>query len=549
VTSQGQPHVRASVRLRPWQHAALTRFQASPRADFLAVATPGAGKTTFALTALRLALAERSMRVIVVTPTAHLKSQWARAAAKLQLHLDPAWSPADGALPADMHGVVTTYQQVALSPAVLRQLALQAFVILDEVHHGGEERAWGDALQEAFGSAARRLSLSGTPFRSDTRAIPFVRYEADEAVPDFEYGYGDALRDGGVVRPIYFPAVGGEMEWSAPNGALHAASFNDPLSTVLANQRLRTALSLEGEWLPAVLRDAVTRLTAVRRVQPDAGGLVIATDQEHARDIADLLSQRFRVAATVVTSDDPSASERIAAFAAGTSDWLVAVRMVSEGVDIPRLRVGVYATPTTTDLFFRQAVGRFVRWVAGVRDQRAWLFVPDDLRLRGWASLIAEQRRHSLVRDASRTPGLEPPSTRVTVDLDAAEQLSLFAPLSAVATGTAAMSPWHEPLPDDWSAFDAERGIELELAPLPMAAAPPDSNAGSLETRRQTKDALRIANAAAARDLARRTGASHAVINAELNRLAGVRRITEATVPQLEARLEHAERWLARVGR
>jgi len=493
------------------------------------------------------------MRVVVVTPTAHLKTQWARAAAHLQLHLDPAWSPTDGALPADMHGVVTTYQQVALSPAALRQLAQReaCFVILDEVHHGGQERAWGEALQAAFGTAARRLSLSGTPFRSDTRAIPFVRYTADEAVPDFEYGYGDALRDGGVVRPIYFPAVGGEMEWSAPNGALHAASFDDPLSTALANQRLRTALSLEGDWLPAVLRDAVNRLAAVRRVQPDAGGLVIATDQEHARDIANLLSMRFHVAATVVTSDDPSASERIAAFAVGTSDWLVAVRMVSEGVDIPRLRVGVYATPTTTDLFFRQAVGRFVRWVAGVRDQRAWLFVPDDLRLRVWASLIAEQRRHSLVRDPSRGPGLEPPDVirRAPQDLDAAEQLSLFAPLSAVATGTAAMSPWQEALPDDWTAGDAERGIELELAPLPMTAAQADAPAGSLDTRRQTKDALRDANTAVARDLARHTGGSHAVINAELNRLAGVRRVTEATVAQLEARLAHAERWLARLGR
>ncbi|MGF2075702.1 hypothetical protein, partial [Enterococcus casseliflavus] len=86
-----------------------------------------------------------------------------------------------------------------------------------EVHHAGEEQAWGESLRLAFEGAARRLSLSGTPFRSDTRAIPFVRYEADEAVPDFEYGYGDALRDGRVVRPVYFPRMGGQMEWSAPD--------------------------------------------------------------------------------------------------------------------------------------------------------------------------------------------------------------------------------------------------------------------------------------------------------------------------------------------
>jgi superfamily II DNA or RNA helicase len=119
-------------------------------------------------------------------------------------------------------------------------------------------------------------------------------------------------------------------------------------------------LSLDGEWLAGVLSDAVYRLREVRRAQPNAGGLVIASDQEHAHRIGELLRWELRADATVVTSDDPTASERIASFATDTSEWLVSVRMVSEGVDIPRLRVGVYAT-TTTELFFRQAVGRFVR--------------------------------------------------------------------------------------------------------------------------------------------------------------------------------------------
>src|SRR5436189_420661 len=111
-----------------------------------------------------------------------------------------------------------------------------------------------------------------------------------------------------------------------------------------------------------------------------------------------MLRDRFHTRARVVTSDDPSASAGIQAFAAGREPWLVAVRMVSEGVDIPRLRVGVYATPTTTDLFFRQAVGRLVRWTHGERDQRAWMYIPDDPRLRTWAAQLAAQRRHSLER-------------------------------------------------------------------------------------------------------------------------------------------------------
>lgn len=534
-----------SVRLRPWQHAALARFVASAEPDFLAVATPGAGKTTFALTALRVALASAARRVIVVTPTAHLKTQWANAAHALGLYLDPSWSPGQGALAADMHGVVTTYQQVATSLSALRAVSQSALVVLDEVHHGGQERAWGDALRDAFGGATRRLCLSGTPFRSDTRAIPFVRYIADEAVPDYEYGYAEALREGRVVRPVYFPAVGGRMEWSAPDGNVHEASFEDSLVGTLANQRLRTALSLEGDWLGTVLRDAVDRLATIRRTHPAAAGLVIASDQEHARGIADLLRWRFKTHPTLVTSDDPTASDRIARFAAGTDEWLVAVRMVSEGVDIPRLRVGVYATTTTTELFFRQAVGRLVRWMPGVPDQRAWLFIPDDPRLRAWAALMAQQRRHSLARDARRGAGdLE----REVLDAAAAvegglEQMSMFAPLSAVATETAPISPWHEPLPDDSGDTDAR--IEFSLADLPP------SHAASAEspavTMRERKDALRQANANAARDLARRTGLGHAQVNAELNKRAGVARITEATADQLAKRLDLAERWLARL--
>ncbi|MGH2717684.1 MAG: DEAD/DEAH box helicase, partial [Actinomycetota bacterium] len=129
-----------TVTLRPWQKAALERFAGSPGPDFLAVATPGAGKTTFALTAARQALAaDRRRRLVVVVPTAHLKLQWARAANGFELHLDPDWSAQGGTLPADMHGIVTTYQQVATSAAALRPLAADAFVVFDELHHAADD--------------------------------------------------------------------------------------------------------------------------------------------------------------------------------------------------------------------------------------------------------------------------------------------------------------------------------------------------------------------------------------------------------------------------
>jgi superfamily II DNA or RNA helicase len=540
-----------TVRLRPWQKAALDQFVEATTPDFLAVATPGAGKTTFALTAARHQLAARPGRLVVVAPTAHLKLQWARAAAAFSLHLDPSWSGADGSLPADMHGIVTSYQQVATSAALLARLSRDAFVVFDELHHAADDRAWGAAIREAFGGSSRRLALSGTPFRSDTRAIPFVSYHGDEAVPDFEYSYGEALADRRVVRPVYFPRTNGEMEWSAPDGSLHSATFDDPLGAVRASQRLRTALSLDGEWLPTVLRAANARLTEVRREQPDAGGLVIATDQEHARGIAALLRTRFGATARVVTSDDPLASAGIAAFAAGSDPWLVAVRMVSEGVDIPRLRVGVYATTTATELFFRQAVGRLVRWTRGVPRQRAWLFIPDDPRLRLHAARVAEQRRHSLRRD-ERDPRFAESDEGEAQGVDPAdEQMSLFAVISAVAT--AAAEPADEDFPDEPDELDDGfgDGFELTLAPPPPLAGggggESSAEAGlAAPTRREQKKELRERNAGVARELVRRTVLTHAQVNAELNRLSGVRRIAEATIDQLERRLAVADRWLAK---
>jgi superfamily II DNA or RNA helicase len=534
-----------TVTLRPWQKAALEAFASCRAPDFLAVATPGAGKTTFALTAARQVLAEGEggrRRLVVVVPTAHLKEQWARAALAFDLHLDPQWSAADGTLPPDMHGVVTTYQQVATSAPTLRGLAQNAFVIFDELHHAADDRAWGDAVRLAFEQAPRRLALSGTPFRSDVHAIPFVSYDDDEAVPDYEYGYGDALRDGGVVRPVYFPRIDGMMEWSAPDGTLHAHSFDDPLDAARASQRLRTAYSLDGEWLPHVLRQAHQQLLTIRERQPEAGGLVIATDQDHAKGIARLMRDRFRIRTVVATSDDPEASSHISRFAAGTDPWIVAVRMVSEGVDIPRLRVGVFATTTTTELFFRQAVGRLVRWTRGTSGQKSFFYIPDEPRLRARAFAIAEQRRHSLRRDDREAPPEAP--EEIPEELQEAEQPSLFMPISAVPLDGDETPDW---LVDEEGAPEPaeDESLTIPLPPLPAGAGRlGGSRTPEGRTLREHKEYLREANARAVRDIARHTGLTHAKVNAELNRVANLRKVSEATVEQLEKRLAKADAWL-----
>ncbi len=541
----------STLRLRPWQRRALDIYQAGTRPDFLAVATPGAGKTTFALTAARLTLPDLPGKLVIVAPTKHLKEQWADAAEQFGLMLDTNWTPSDG-VPADVHGVVTTYQQVGSSPDPFTSLAAGGFVILDEIHHAGEDRSWGDGVQLAFRSAARRLSLSGTPFRSDTRSIPFVRYLANEVVPDIEYGYGEALADGRVVRPVFFPRFGGDMEWMAPDGAQLAASFDDALARTQANQRLRAALSLDGEWLPTVIGHAQEQLLRIRESHPEAGGLVIAMDQQHAWGIAQLLRDRFRVNATVAVSEDPDASDKISRFAGGNAPWIVAVRMVSEGVDIPRLRVGVYATTTTTELFFRQAVGRIVRYTAGRGRQRAYLFMPDDDRLRLYGNEISQTRRHVLVKksdaETDEFENQENEGLDLLVDGDG-EQMSLFAVLSSTASDP---PPDLHIFNDEDENFDpdeaaADVGPDDETLLIDLQSLRPAGPVMLGRGGRKERDRLRELNADLARELVAITGKTHANVNFELNRLSGVSKVSVATIDQLQRRAKQGEDWMARI--
>ncbi|MET8176765.1 DEAD/DEAH box helicase [Streptomyces clavifer] len=386
-------------KLRAWQQGAMEKYiQDQPR-DFLAVATPGAGKTTFALTLASWLLHHHVVQQItVVAPTEHLKKQWAEAAARIGIRLDPEYSA--GPVSKDYHGVAITYAGVGVRPMLHRNRCEQrkTLVILDEIHHAGDSKSWGEACQEAFDPATRRLALTGTPFRSDTNPIPFVAYEEGNdgirrSSADYTYGYGNALADG-VVRPVIFMSYSGNMRWRTKAGDEIAARLGEPMTKDAIGQAWRTALSPTGDWIPNVLAAADKRLTEVRKGIPDAGGLVIATDQESAREYAKILKKITGDRPAVVLSDEKAASKKIDQFSQDESRWMVAVRMVSEGVDVPRLAVGVYATTISTPLFFAQAVGRFVR--SRRRGETASVFLPTIPMLLDFANEMEVERDHVL---------------------------------------------------------------------------------------------------------------------------------------------------------
>jgi superfamily II DNA or RNA helicase len=421
----------------------MDKYAATSPRDFLTVATPGAGKTTFALSVAAELLGRRIIdRITVVAPTEHLKTQWAEAAARAGIPLDPTYSAGSGKTSQDFVGIAVTYAGVAVNPLAMRIRTerFKTLVILDEIHHAGDAMSWGEGVQEAFQPATRRLALTGTPFRSDINPIPFVTYApGDDGIPrsvaDFTYGYAHALADH-VVRPVLFMAYSGEMTWRTRAGDEIVARLGEPLTKDMHAQALRTALDPSGSWMPAVLEAADKRLSEVRRHMPDAGGLVIASDQESARAYAGLLRKITGESPVVVLSDEKAASKKIGQFGDSDKRWMVAVRMVSEGVDVPRLAVGVWATTTGTQLFFAQAVGRFVR--ARGRGETASVFLPSVPRLLGYASEMEVERDHVLGRKVGSEDDIFAAENDLLAQANAGESASSELEMSFEALGSTA---------------------------------------------------------------------------------------------------------------
>ena len=300
----------------------------------------------------------------------------------------------------------------------------------------------------------------GPRFAPTPRPIPGVRYDRDGlADPDVSYTYADAVADR-VCRPVCFVTYDGTLSWRSGDDVIES-NFDTVLSTREASRRYRTAISTElPDGLPRILREADTRLRALRQDgHPDAAGLVIAADSEHARRIAKLLREATGRSPLVVLHTEVRAPAKLAAFTHARDPWIVAVNMVSEGVDIPRLRVGVYATAAKTPLIFRQIVGRFVRTIPGRPVEPSWLYIPADAVLRDHAASV-EHELHSRLRGPSDELAAEEieraerretePSDEpafVPLSADVAPQMTLFGPAPTIISA---------PAPPAWPPYSDE---------------------------------------------------------------------------------------------
>jgi superfamily II DNA or RNA helicase len=554
---------------REWQRAALNTYMARDARDFLVVATPGAGKTKFAL---RLAndLIEGGVvkRIVIVVPSEHLKMQWAGAAHECGFEIDPTTKNGNGLEnPTDYRGAAITYAQVASQPELHRMGCRErTLVILDEVHHAGDEKAWGAAVKLAFGEATRRLALSGTPFRSDNNPIPFVRYERDSdgvprSIADYTYGYGQAIRDG-VCRQVDFHFYDGEMKWMDSGSVTSSANLSAELERGDVSAVLETALDPATGWMKGLLAKADDTLTAMRMEAPKAGGLVIAYRAPQAKAYARMLKAITGEEPVVVLSEDgPEAKAGIDQFSAGSQRWLVAVRMVSEGVDVPRLALGVYATKTKTEMFFRQAVGRFVRRQGKDDEQIATVFAPALSGLRIMAAQVEAEIRHELMIEDEEIE-------RELSDGHGQQMLDLFARVPLAASQPTFHGAIHGGT--EWTAEENERAEELlkkhDFPPSVLASmrklvreelggmtkvgevlVPAQARrveGAEDEPLHRKRKALADRLTKASRHAVFKLGLEHSEVQWKVNQVMGVKKRADASVDQLQRGLQFMEQWI-----
>lgn len=411
------------LKLRPWQQQALikaNKWLVQDRKDkhFLINAAPGAGKT-LAACAIAQTLIELGEvdRVIVIAPRAEVVNQWgedfrrvtgrhmAKVTARdgdigaMGIDVCATWSAVQGLLPE--------FQAVCGSARVL--------VICDEHHHAAVEAAWGTSADGAFANARFVLVLTGTPIRSDGEQSVWLAYDDQGAIdhPDegtYTLTYGEAV-ELGYCRPVTFHRhegrftvdldaehrvqVSGHKQASLPPELMRIPG----LQTALDFYRLARIPQFEADnrtplragYQATMLEWGGEKLTELRCRMPDAGGLVIAPTIEMAEYMAFLLETIEGERPILVHSHMPSPEARIKAFRNTTKRWLVSVAMVSEGVDIPRLRVLVYLPNALTELAFRQAIGRVVRTAGPVDDTRAYVVMPSFETFEHFARHVEEE--------------------------------------------------------------------------------------------------------------------------------------------------------------
>ncbi|EMB8998119.1 DEAD/DEAH box helicase family protein, partial [Enterobacter asburiae] len=378
--------------LREWQkecsEAALEKYQ-SGSPHFLCLASPGAGKTVMAAEVARKMLELKLVDLILCfapssVVVASIESTFSHI---LQRNFN-------GGLGAV--GAAYTYHSLMyFDKSFWKSLQMhRVLVIFDEIHHcSGDSldnaNVWGgEILSQVQQCASYSLALTGTPWRTDSTPIVLSNYtDPDgEICCDYVYGLHEAIVDGVCRKPKIALINSNNLVYSSKDNVQFFGSITDFLSETVASYQ---SIIWHPEAMKYVLEAGCKKLNEIRKVNSDAGGLVVASSVEHAYKLLNILEKEFDQTAIIVTYHDRDALAKIGYYRQSTTEWIVSVGMISEGTDIPRLQVCCHLSSVKTELYFRQVLGRILR-VNQSENQEAWLFTMATNELTLFSNRLAE---------------------------------------------------------------------------------------------------------------------------------------------------------------
>ena len=583
--------VPAMTDLRPWQQNARRLIEATLRDvrpdknALLIEAGIGSGKTLAALISAYDAIESKQIaRIIVVTFTSHLVRQWGKAATLVGLKLLECRGGngvmKDG-FPRDANGYITTFAAINNMPDMHEAFAtgLRTLVIIDEIHHLGEDQQdnvdtgaimtdWAQSAHTAFKNALLITALSGTPYRTDKKYIPFVEYEEHPhkdmylLKSDLQYTYGQSVIDG-ICRRVVFKQLDGPINLSVSfekNGQVEKVEnqlvrFSDNIERERYHERLVAALKIDNEYHPSkcknqllidLVRQANNHLHDLRATDPRAGGLLIADNKDHARKLRVLLKQITGHDAILVLEDVTGASDLIDAFRDGVSPWIIAVNMVAEGIDIPRLRVCVYLSCKTAWLYVMQVIGRIVRDPPG----QSYFYSYPDPRLMAIIKQIEEELEIWLRRRTGGPPP-PPPEFQKIIGLNEAtgeQWAGLVAGEPVTDAEMRTIDIMRHSMP---SLTDADYLTLLQIARKTAATKQQnDRTKATVQANGMSYTEMRIdlrtrIQKGVGRLNKLRPNLAHNDIHSQLNRDTGVRGKDAASIEQLEQMLALVQEWIA----
>ena len=409
------------INLRPWQSEAIQKaldWLVVKKTDsrFLLNVAPGAGKTICACVIAKELIQHNEIeRVVVIAPRREVVNQWSKEFRNVTGRYMSKVTGDD--ISEGGIDICATWQAIENLQDGFQSLCRkhETLVICDEYHHAAIEAAWGIGANKSFENAKYRILLSGTPIRTDgAQTVAHDDNGNEIEVPasgTYSLTYGEAVnlkycrpatfhRHEGIFN-VVLPdeakiTVSSQKADDLPDGYDRIEGLKDAVDfyklACTAKYTDDNATPDIHSYQATMLQAGQAKLDEARGILPNAGGLVIARNIKMAEYMKKLL-EMMGENPLIVHSENRNSDDKIAQFKNTDTRWIVSVGMISEGVDIPRLRVLVYLPSSKTELTFRQSMGRIVRTFGHDDISHAYVVMPCITTFEDYAFRVEEEMR------------------------------------------------------------------------------------------------------------------------------------------------------------